>query len=267
MIKTKEKNLPAQERSLTPVSQDELPAVKTFDPEGDIERAATAAKALMAVVAQTKPIELNGKKYLTFEHWQTIGQFFNHTVGTEWTKPIMENDKFVGYEAKSVLYADGKVVGGAEAACMVDERNWAGKPKFQLRSMAQTRAMAKALRSRFGFIPVLVGYEATPSEEMDGAINPTPVTLETKVRKPYAPAKDRREQEMKEEELSIKFQERINACTSIAALKAIYEEAKTARLGGQYQNIRSSIITRRDALTKPDTSEPTQAEIDAAINA
>src|SRR5882724_1374050 len=149
--KNKEKSSPAQESSLVPSIPENQVAVKQFDPEGDIERAAKAAKALMAVVEQSKPIELNGKKYLTFEHWQTIGQFFNHTVGIEWTKPIMEGDKFAGYEAKSLLYADGKIVGGAEAACMNDERNWSNKPKFQLRSMAQTRAMAKALRSRFGF--------------------------------------------------------------------------------------------------------------------
>jgi len=39
-------------------------------------------------------------------------------------------------------------------------------PLFQLRSMAQTRSNAKALKNRFAWIVVLAGYSATPAEEM-----------------------------------------------------------------------------------------------------
>lgn len=42
------------------------------------------------------------------------------------------------------------------------------KPLFQLRSMAQTRAEAKALKSVFGWFVVLAGYKPTPAEEMTG---------------------------------------------------------------------------------------------------
>lgn len=140
-----------------------------FDPERQVEQATIAAKALMSVVSRKpKKVEFNGEQYLEFEDWQTIAQFYNHTVGIEWTKPIEEAGKIIGFEAKANLYHNGVLVGGAEAACMTDEGNWAKKPKFQLRSMAQTRAMAKALRSRFGFVAVLAGFRATPAEEMDG---------------------------------------------------------------------------------------------------
>lgn len=140
-----------------------------FDPEKQVEQATIAAKALMSVVSRKpKKVEFNGEQYLEFEDWQTIAQFYNHSVGIEWTKPIEEAGKVIGFEAKAILYHNGVVVGGAEAACMTDEGNWAKKPKFQLRSMAQTRAMAKALRSRFGFVAVLAGFKATPAEEMDG---------------------------------------------------------------------------------------------------
>lgn len=40
-------------------------------------------------------------------------------------------------------------------------------PQFQLRSMAQTRAGAKALRNALGWVVVLAGYKPTPAEEMD----------------------------------------------------------------------------------------------------
>ena len=40
-------------------------------------------------------------------------------------------------------------------------------PQFQLRSMAQTRAGAKALRNALAWVVVLAGYAPTPAEEMD----------------------------------------------------------------------------------------------------
>ena len=58
-------------------------------------------------------------------------------------------------------------MGAAEAECNSVEANWRNKPDFQIRSMAQTRAMAKALRSKYGFVAVLAGAEATPAEEME----------------------------------------------------------------------------------------------------
>ena len=41
-------------------------------------------------------------------------------------------------------------------------------PRFQLRSMAQTRAGAKALRNALAWVVVLAGYRPTPAEEMTG---------------------------------------------------------------------------------------------------
>jgi hypothetical protein len=41
-------------------------------------------------------------------------------------------------------------------------------PLFQLRSMAQTRACAKAYRNALSWVVVLAGYKPTPAEELDG---------------------------------------------------------------------------------------------------
>lgn len=143
--------------------------VGVFNPEEDLARAQRASKALMEVIKVTSPLKMNGKTYLYFEHWQTVAQFFGHSVGIDNTVEILKDGKNNGYIAKSLLYnKDGVIVGGAEASCVRDEKQWVTKPDFQLRSMAQTRAMAKALRSRFGFVAVLAGLEATPAEEMDG---------------------------------------------------------------------------------------------------
>lgn len=47
-------------------------------------------------------------------------------------------------------------------------------PLFQLRSMAQTRAGAKALRNALAWVVVLAGYQPTPAEELDAVIREEP---------------------------------------------------------------------------------------------
>jgi hypothetical protein len=92
-----------------------------------------------------------------------------------WTKPV-ENGWEARVEAKT---RDGAVVGAAEAQCLRTEKNWSSRDDFAVRSMAQTRATAKALRMPLGFIMTLAGYEPTPVEEMpheasNGNHQPTP---------------------------------------------------------------------------------------------
>jgi hypothetical protein len=47
-------------------------------------------------------------------------------------------------------------------------------PSFQLRSMAQTRACAKAFRNVLAWVVVLAGYKPTPAEEMQGVVDVEP---------------------------------------------------------------------------------------------
>ena len=178
---TEIKNTPSE--SLPSVSEQPTKIIPTpvnipqvFDPEADIDRAKKAANALMQVIEATKPLKMNGKTYLYFEHWQTIAKFFNASVGIEWTHELVKDNKLYGYEAKSLLYQNGTVIGGAEASCNRDEANWKSKPDFQLKSMAQTRAMAKALRSVFGYVAVLAGVEATPAEELGSETQNSAIT-------------------------------------------------------------------------------------------
>jgi len=141
-----------------------------------LQEAQTAAAALKDVIANksSEPFILNGKHYLEFEDWQTIARFYGATVGCEWTRPVEVGEVF-GYEARAVVThtSTEKFLSAAEAMCLNDEPNWHKKPLFQLRSMAQTRAMAKALRNVFAWVVVMAGYAPTPSEEMDG-VKPHP---------------------------------------------------------------------------------------------
>jgi hypothetical protein len=62
-------------------------------------------------------------------------------------------------------------------------------PLYQLASMAQTRANAKALRNVLAWVAVLAGYKPTPAEEMPVAGPSAPETVEAPAR-PVPPGPD-----------------------------------------------------------------------------
>jgi hypothetical protein len=138
-------------------------------PELVLEEAARAAQALREVI-ERKPrkVVLNGKTFLQFEDWQTLGRFYGVTAVGRSTNPV-NFGRVQGFEshAEALLVSSNQVISRAEAMCLDDEANWHGKPLYQLRSMAQTRACAKALRNVLAWVVVLAGYAPTPAEEME----------------------------------------------------------------------------------------------------
>ncbi|KKK56475.1 hypothetical protein LCGC14_3064170 [marine sediment metagenome] len=145
-----------------------------FNPKEIVKFGAVAADALKDIVKQAGLIKkINNQDYLMFEGWQTVGRFFQSTVGIEWTKPVREEvegkQEIIGFEARAyVKDKKGDIISTAESYCGRDEGNWKDKPLFALRSMAQTRASAKVLRQIYAWVVVLADYKATPAEEMDG---------------------------------------------------------------------------------------------------
>lgn len=135
-----------------------------------LEEAHRAAAALSDVVKKKKnPVIMNGEQYLEFEDWQTLGKFYGITAKVLSTTPVQFGD-VVGFEARACAYhvKTGEEISAADSMCLNDETNWKSKPLFQLRSMAQTRACAKALRNVLAWVVVLAGYKPTPAEEMTG---------------------------------------------------------------------------------------------------
>ena len=175
------------------------------DPVVVIEEARKAAKVLVSVVSQKpRKVMMNNEQYLEFEDWMTVAKFYGCTVKVRSTQ-FLDLGGVKGFEATAdVLDRGGRVISSADAMCLNDEKNWStrtkyewkdkldagGKkiwnkekkryeadkveageepvPLFQLRSMAQTRACAKAFRNVFSWVVVLAGYRPTPAEEMDG---------------------------------------------------------------------------------------------------
>lgn len=159
-----------KEIQVVPPQNSSLQISELRDPEKEIEFAQKAAKALVSIISnKKKKVVINNEQYLEYGDWQTIARFYGITVGSEQTEEINKDGKLAGFKAKAIVYRNGTLISSAEASCMRDEKNWMAKPEFQLRSMAQTRAAAKALRNVLGWVVELAGYNATPAEEMNGA--------------------------------------------------------------------------------------------------
>lgn len=163
------------------------------EPDAVIERATSVANALKSVILKQGLVStISGKQYPRCEAWTLLGTMLGIFPVCQWTKQVEG-----GWEARvEARTRDGAVVGSAEAQCLRAERNWANRDDFALRSMAQTRATAKALRMPLGFVMTLSGFEPTPAEEMvaDHPKNvreeylPLPEAAKT-VDKPKSPAK------------------------------------------------------------------------------
>ena len=163
-------------------------AIMVRKPKDILAEATVAANALADVIKKKqKPVIFNGEQYLEFEDWQTCGQFYKMTAKVAWTRPI-EIGGALGFEACAEVVDNntGMVISSAESMCLNDEDKWSkrtkyewvkGKrekvgevsvPLFQLRSMAQTRACAKALRNVLAWVVVLAGFRPNVAEEMTG---------------------------------------------------------------------------------------------------
>ncbi len=151
-------------------------------PEIVLEEARRAATALHDVISsKPKPVKYNGETYLELEDWLTVARFYGLTVRTRSTQYV-EYGGARGWEAVADVWsiATEQVMSSAEAMCLNDEANWSRKPMFQLRSMAQTRACAKALRNVLSWVVVLAGYRGTPAEEMPVRTQPAPSSASPK---------------------------------------------------------------------------------------
>lgn len=163
----------------TPAVQPKQDLILQGDPDKQLEFAKKAANALMKAV---KPINIQGKPYLQFGGWQTLARFFGATVAIEWTQKLVDDkDKLVGYEARAQVLQQGIVISSAEASCMTTEKRWGTAEEFAIKSMAQTRASAKALRNAFGWVAELatdpetgLKVQSTPAEEMNYDRSPVP---------------------------------------------------------------------------------------------
>jgi hypothetical protein len=145
----------------------------TSDPKVALERMSEVASALVDVIKDRKLYaRISGHEHITAEGWTTLGGMLGIVPVVVWTKPNESGDGYLArVEARTL---DGRVVGAAESECTRAERRWKHADAFALRSMAQTRAIGRALRAPLGQIVVLAGYEPAGAEEIAEEVPPQP---------------------------------------------------------------------------------------------
>jgi len=119
-------------------------------------------------------VDIKGKKYVTVEGWTTLGFLVGVYSVIEETERL-EREPHSGRKKPEIIYraratarrSDGTVIGAAEMICSSYEKNWYGRDEYAIQSMAETRAVSKALRMPLGWIVSLAGYAPTPAEETD----------------------------------------------------------------------------------------------------
>lgn len=118
---------------------------------------------------------INGSEHLRFEAWQFLARQLSG--GKVYVENAGEPRKLEGYRSAYMAQArvfcilpDGSKVqlSNAYAQCgTTGDGAWETRnPEPQCLSMAQTRAMVKALAIVFRWVPVLEGWSGTPYEEM-----------------------------------------------------------------------------------------------------
>jgi len=147
------------------------------------------------------------KDHIFYEAWAFLGELGGYYTSTEKIEDILDTTgQFFGVRATVVLIRDAEVITRVTASCTKDEPNWRAKPRFQLESMAQTRAASKAFRMRLSPVVALAGYSPTPAEEMDDA--PPKIVLDPFTEMVDAEHLDDRKIEQFHEYLGKKMQER-----------------------------------------------------------
>ena len=147
------------------------------DPAATLEMAGQVASALQDVLEKQNLLQSMGgdRQHVLVDGMILTASFFNHTVQIAKDRRI-ELDGGFGWEAHAeLLDQHGRVVSTAIGMAMSNETNRAGKnppwtgAEYSVRSMASTRATSRVVRTRFGFVLKMAGYDATPAAEM-----PTP---------------------------------------------------------------------------------------------
>ncbi len=150
----------------------DLGVIRADKPAELVKFATEAANALAGVIESRKLYSnIQGKRFVKCEGWTTLAAMLGvtpHEIG------VVEAPEGV-FTATVELrrLTDGQPVSRASAECgapdEVDRSGkplWASRARYARRSMALTRATAKACRLAFSWVMVLAGFQPTPEEEI-----------------------------------------------------------------------------------------------------
>lgn len=134
-----------------------------------IEKFAIKLKDL--IVKNNLYVNVKGKNYVTVDGWQIAGAYLGIYPNIESIEDL-SSDNTIKYRASVTLRDfNNNIVGTGFAICTNKESGKTGFDEYAVASMAQTRAIGKAFRSRLGWLVKLAGYESTPADEITIASN------------------------------------------------------------------------------------------------
>ncbi|MEK7578152.1 MAG: hypothetical protein AAB456_00305 [Patescibacteria group bacterium] len=116
-------------------------------------------------------VTITGKNYVMVEGWQFGGGMMGLFPRVAKVENLSSGNE-VKWQAtvEIVENKSGKVVSIGYAVCSNKEGKKKSFDEYAVLSMAQTRAIGKAYRNLLGWVMKLASFEATPSEEMTGAV-------------------------------------------------------------------------------------------------
>lgn len=149
----------------------ELGLVRAENPKALVAQATAVATELGGVIEKGKLYShIQGKKFVRCEGWTTLAAMLGVTPREI---SVVEQDGIYTATVALCRLSDGAEVGRASAECgapdELDRKGkplWANRARYARRSMALTRATAKACRLSFSWVMAMSGFEVTPAEEI-----------------------------------------------------------------------------------------------------
>ena len=129
------------------------------------------------IVEKKLTTNIKGKNYVNVEGWMFCGSALGlNPVITEVTDLTRRGTEPGQVELKYMAKCEvrnittGQLVATGIAICSSFEHSKKGFDEYAILSMAQTRAIGKAYRNLLAWLMKAAGFEATPAEEMDFAV-------------------------------------------------------------------------------------------------
>lgn len=159
---------------------------------------------------------IQGKQFVNVEGWQFAGASLGLMPIITDTKDL-SNETTIKYMATCEVrnINTGNVVATGIALCSNAEKTKRYFDEYAILSMAQTRAIGKAYRNLLAWLMKAAGFEATPAEEMDFAVE--------EPKKPSKPVQEVVAEIVEEEEIDRNsLMMKVAGCTKVKQLTDIY---------------------------------------------
>jgi hypothetical protein len=191
---------------------------------------------------------IQGKQYVNVEGWMFAGASLGLmpiiTETTDLTRRGTEPGQVeIKYMAKCEVrnINTGQLVATGVAICSNFEHSKKRFDEYAILSMAQTRAIGKAYRNLLAWLMKAAGFEATPAEEMDFAVE-TP-------KKPSQTVQEVVAEIVEEEEVDIDaIKMEIAKCTKLKQLTDLYFGYK--QLFDSNEMLKKLLSMKKENLTK-----------------